>query len=67
MSKVPMIFEIKLTVEEAKDKIGVRKESRGQTGNRPPIPNFFIIYSPGDGCTGERMSDAVHKFMCNLR
>jgi len=62
MSKVAMIFEIKLTVEEAKDKIGVRKESHGQTGNSPPIPNFFIIYCPGDDCAGERMSNAVHKF-----
>ena len=63
MRKVPVILEIKLAIEEPKDKIRVRKESHGQTRNRSPIPNSFIMNGPGNDRAGERMSDGVHKFM----
>jgi len=63
MGKVPMIFEIEMTVKEPKNKISVRKKSYGQTGNRSPISNFLIINCPGNHCAGERMSNAIHNFI----
>jgi hypothetical protein len=63
MGKVPMIFEIKLAVEEAENKIGVWEESHGQTGNRSPISNFLLINRPGNDGTGESMGNTVHNFM----
>src|SRR3972149_11943823 len=67
MSKVPMIFEIELTVEKTKDEIGIWKESHGQTCNCPPISDFLIINSFCNDCTSKRMSDGVHMFIitCN--
>ena len=63
MSKVSMIFKIKVTVEKAKNEIGVRKKSRNQTGDRAPIPNFFIINRFGNHRTCKRMSNTVHELM----
>ena len=60
MSKVSMIFKIKLTVEEAKNEICVRKKSCDQTGDHPPVPHFFIINGPGNDGTCKRMGDTVH-------
>jgi hypothetical protein len=37
-----MIFEIKLPVEEAQNKVRVREESHGETCDRPPISDFLI-------------------------
>src|SRR4030042_3242264 len=67
MSKVPMIFEIELTVEKTKDEIGIWKKSHGQSCNRSPISDFLIINSFCNDCTSKRMSDGVHIFMitCN--
>ena len=67
MCKIPVIFNIKLAVDEAKDKIGIREESHRQTGNRPPIPDLLIV----DGLSNDRackgMSNAIHQLMltCN--
>ena len=63
MGKVPMIFKVKLTVEEAKDKIRIWKESRCQTGNCPPVADLLIIDGLGNDCTGEHMGKAIHDFM----
>lgn len=52
MSKIPMIFEIKMTIEETKNEINVRKKSCDHTCDRSPIPNFFIIDGPGNDCAG---------------
>jgi hypothetical protein len=60
MSKVPVMLEVELTIEKAKDEIGVRKESCDQTRNRPPIPDFFIIDRPGNHSTCKRMGNTVH-------
>ncbi len=63
MCKIPVIFKIKLTVEEAKDKIGVGEESHRQTCNRPPTANFFVIDGLSNNRASKRMSDAIHKIM----
>jgi hypothetical protein len=63
MSKIPVIFKIELTIEEAKDKIGVGEESHRKASNRSPISNFLIINRPGNHCAGERMSNAIHNFI----
>jgi len=62
MRKVTMIFEIKLSVEETKDKIRVRKNSHGKTCDDSPIANFLIVYGFCDDSAGKRMSDRVHVF-----
>jgi len=63
MSKVTMIFEIKLTVEEAQNKIRVREKSHGETCNCPPFSNFLIIDSLGNDPAGKHMSNCIHKIM----
>jgi len=63
MSKIPMIFEIKLPVEETQNKIGVGKETHGKPGNRSPFSNFFITDGLCDDSAGKRMSNRVHKIM----
>jgi hypothetical protein len=63
VGKIPVVFKIKLTVEKAKNEIGVRKKSRNQTGDRAPISNFFIINRSGNHRTCKRMSNTVHELM----
>jgi len=63
MSKIPVIFKIKLTVEEAKDKIGIWKESHRKPRNRPPSSNLLIAYRFSNNRTCQRMGDAIHKIM----
>ena len=63
MREVSMIFNVKLTVEQAKDEIGIRKEPHSQTRDRSPMPHLFIINSPGNDCACKRMGNAVHKLM----
>ncbi len=67
MSKIPVIFKIELTIEEAKDKIGVGEESHRQTCNRPPISNLLIVYGLTNDRACQRMSDAIHKIMITLK
>ena len=67
MSKIPVIFKIELTIEEAKDKIGVGKESHRETGNRSPIANLLIVYGPRNDRACKRMSDTIHKIMITLK
>jgi len=43
MSKVPVILEIELAVDQAEDKIGVRKESCGDPGNGSPRLDLFVL------------------------
>jgi len=62
MSKVTMIFEIKLPVEETKNKIRVREKSHGKTCDGPPISNFFITDSLGNDPAGKHMSNSVHRY-----
>jgi len=59
MSKVPMIFKIKLTVEETKNKIRVREKSHGKPCNRPPISIFSIIDSLGNDPAGKHQQFSV--------
>ena len=63
MCKIPVIFEIKLAVEKAKHKIGIREESHGQACNRPPIPDLLIIYSLCNNRARNGMSNAIHQLM----
>jgi hypothetical protein len=60
MCKIPVIFKIKLAVEKAKNKIGIGKEPRHQTGYRAPVSNLLIVYSPSNNHTCQRMSNAIH-------
>ena len=60
MSKVPMIFEIKLTVDEAQNKIRVREKSHREPCNRSPFSNFLITNGFCNDSAGQRMSDRVH-------
>lgn len=61
VGEVPMIFEIKLPVDEAQDKIGVWEKSHGEPGKGPPISNFFITDSLGHHPAGQHMCDRIHK------
>ena len=63
MSKVSMIFKIKLTIEKAKNEISVWKKSCDQTRDRSPIPHFFIINGSSNDGPCKRMGNTVHKFM----
>ena len=63
MSKVPMIFEIKLMVEKPQNKISIREKSHGKAGNRSPISNFSIINCFRNDCASEHMSDGIHVFI----
>ena len=67
MCKIPVVFEIKLTIEKAKDKIGVGEESHRETCKSPPIPNLLIVYGLRNDRARQRMSDAIHQLMltCN--
>ena len=56
-----MIFKIELTIEEAKDKIGVGEESHRKASNRSPISNLLIVYRFSNDRACQGMSDAVHK------
>ena len=67
MCKIPVIFKIELTIEEAKDKIGVGEESHRQTCNPPPISNLLIVYGLSNDRACKCMSDTVHIFIITLR
>jgi hypothetical protein len=63
MGKVPMIFEIELAVEKAKNEIGVREESHTKTCNRSPMTNSLIIDGSGNDRPCEGVSNGVHNFI----
>lgn len=67
MSKVPMIFEIKLPVDEAQNKIRVREKSYSEACDRSPIPNFLIINGFRNDSANKRVSDGIHCFNINLQ
>ena len=60
MSKVPMILEIKLSVEEAQNKVRVREESHGETCDRSPISDFLIINGFCNDGASKHMSHRIH-------
>ena len=60
MSKIPVILKIKLPVEEAKDKIGVREESHRKADNRSPVANLLIVYGLCNDYACQRVRDAIH-------
>ncbi len=60
MSKVPMVFEIKLPVEETQNKIGVGEKTHGEACHRSPFSNFFITDGFCNNGAGKRMSNRVH-------
>jgi len=55
-----MIFEIKLPVEEAQNKVRVREESHGETCDRPPISDFLIINGFCNDGASKHMGHRVH-------
>ena len=63
MSKVTMIFKIRLQVEKTKNKIRVREKSHGETCDRSPISNFFITNGFRNDGTSKRMGNGIHKIM----
>jgi len=63
MGKVSVIFKIELTVEKAKNEIGVREEPHAQTGNRSPMPNFLVTDRSGNHPSCQGMGNAVHSFI----
>jgi hypothetical protein len=63
MGKVSMVLKIKLAIEEAQDKIGIREDAHGQARNRTPLTEFLVIKSLCDGCSCEGMGQAIHVFM----
>lgn len=60
MGKIPMILEIELTVDQAEDKIGVRKESCGDPRNGSPRLDLFVLDGLRDDRSRESMGEAVH-------
>ena len=63
MSKIPMVFEIELSVEEAKDKIGIREKPHRKACNRSPVANLLIVDSFCNDYACQRMSNTIHKIM----
>jgi len=63
MREVSMIFNVKLTVEQAKEEIGIRKEPHSQTRDCSPMPHFLITDGPGNHRTCEGVCNAVHELM----
>ncbi len=67
MGKVPVILEIELAVEKAKDEIAVREGPHGQTRDCSPIANLLIIDRSGNHRPCERVSNGVHFLMVTCR
>jgi hypothetical protein len=61
MGEISVVFDIELTVEKTEHKIGVRKGPHGQTGDRSPVPNFFVMDGLRYNRTGKSMGNTVHK------
>jgi len=63
MGEVPMVLEVKLTVNEAEDKIRIGKKSGRQTCHRSPGLNLLVFYCLANNCPCERMGKTIHFFM----
>jgi hypothetical protein len=66
VSKVAVVLEIELAVEEAKNKIGIGKESRGQAGNHSPLAYLFVVDRLGNHSPCQNMGKSVHRLYGNL-
>jgi len=62
MSKVPMIFEIKLPVDEAQNKIRIREKSYSEACDRSPLSNFLIINGFRNDSASQSVSNGIHLF-----
>ena len=66
MSEFAVVLKIKVTVEETKDKIGIREGSHCEPGNRSPVSNLLIIYRSGNDRASNCVSEGIHEFMITL-
>ena len=63
MGEFAVVLEIKMTVEETENKVGIWKGPHRKAGDRSPVPYFFVIYSFGNNRASDCMSEAIHEFM----
>lgn len=63
MSEIPVILQVKLTVEEAEDEIRIREDPSREACDRPPISNPFIVDGPRNNRPRNNMSKTIHAFM----
>ena len=60
MREGPVVFQMRLPVEETENEVSVREDSHGQTRNRSPLSHLFIMYGLGYDGARYRMSYTVH-------
>lgn len=63
MGEVSMVLEIELAVNEAEDKVRVRKEPCHHASYRSPGLDLLVLYRLANDCTCQCMGETVHTTM----
>lgn len=67
MRKITLILKIKMTVEEAENKIGITEGSHRKPGNRSPGAYPFIVYGSGNDPARDGVNESIHEIMITLK